>query len=50
MSNHHKDDDYTITVNLDIPASFVHPAEIRLIAAHFGDLLRDVIREMETEE
>lgn len=47
MSNHHKDDYYTITENLDFPDNYVYPEEIRLIATYFGDLLLDVISKSE---
>lgn len=50
MSKHQQDDSYTITVNLELPEKSVHPAEIRLIAAHLGELLQHIIREADTEE
>jgi hypothetical protein len=45
-----KDDGFTITVNLEVPEKTINPAELRLIAAHLGELLQHVIRETETEE
>ena len=50
MSKHQNDDGFTITVNLEVPEKTVYPAEIRLIAAHLGELLQFVIREADTEE
>lgn len=50
MSVHHNDDGFTITVNLAVPEKTIHPPELRLIAAHLGELLQMVIRETDTEE
>jgi hypothetical protein len=50
VSKHQNDDVFTITVNLELPDNSIHPVEIRLIAAHLGELLQHVIRETETEE
>jgi hypothetical protein len=47
VSNHQNDDGFTITVNLEVPGKTIHPAELRLIQAHLGELLRDVIRDTE---
>lgn len=50
MSNHQNDEGYSITVDLDVPENMVSSAETRLIAAHLGELLLQVIRETDTEE
>lgn len=50
MSKHQIDDGFTITVNFEAPDKDVYPTEIRLIAAHLGELLQQVIRESDTEE
>jgi len=50
VNKHQNDDGFNINVNLELPDKSIHPAEIRLIAAHLGELLLHVIRETETEE
>lgn len=48
MSRQPKDEEYIVTVQLDLPKDHVHLEEIRLVAAFAGDLLKRVIRETET--
>jgi hypothetical protein len=47
VSNYQKDDGFTITVNLEVPGETIYLAELRLIQAHLGELLRDIIRDTE---
>jgi hypothetical protein len=50
VSKHQIDDGFTISDNLEVPEKSIHPAEIRLIQAHLGELMQHVIREIEMEE
>jgi len=50
VGKHLINEGFTITVNLEVPEKIIFPAEIRLIAAHLGELLQYVIRETVTEE
>ena len=48
MSKQRKDEDYIVTVDLQLPENYVHDAELRLIAACLGELLKRVVRDAET--
>ena len=48
MSKQRKDEEYSITVDLQLPKDYVFEAEIRLINSCLGDLLKRVIRETES--
>jgi hypothetical protein len=48
LSKQRKDEEYNVTVDLQLPRDYVNEAEIRLVAACLGDLLKRVIREIET--
>jgi len=48
LSRQWKDEEYTVTVDLELPKDRVHPDEIRLVAASLGGLLKRVIRDTET--
>ncbi len=43
-----RDEDFIITVDLQLPKDHINESEIRLVTACLGDLLKRVIRETET--
>jgi len=50
LSRQTRDDEYVITVDLDLPQDRVSEAEIRLVTACLGDLLKRVIRDEELKK
>jgi hypothetical protein len=48
LSRQQKDEEYTVTVDMQLPKDYVHEAEIRLITANLGELLKRVIRDTES--
>jgi hypothetical protein len=48
LSRQRKNEDYIVTVDVQLPKDYVHEAEIRLINASLRELLKRVIRDTET--
>ena len=48
MSKQRKNEEYIVTVDLKLPKDHVNEAEIRLVAACLGELLKRVIRDTES--
>ena len=48
MSRQRKDEEYIVTVDIQLPKDYVHEAEIRLVTACLGELLKRVIRDTES--
>ena len=49
MSKQQKGEDYIVKVNLELPKDHVCEAEIRLVAACLGELLKRVLRDTGTD-
>ena len=47
MSRQQKDDDYIVTVDMQLSMDYVHEAEIRLVTTCLGELLKRVISDTE---
>ncbi len=47
MSRQRKDEEYFVTVDMQLPKGHVDEAEIRLVTACLGELLRRVIQDTE---
>jgi len=50
LSRQTRDDEYVVTVDLDLQPDRVSEAEIRLVRACLGDLLKRVIRDEELKK
>jgi transcription termination factor NusB len=48
LSRQRKDEEYIVTVDLQLPKDYVHEAEIRLVNACLGELLKQVIKDTES--
>jgi hypothetical protein len=50
LSRQQKDEDFTVTIDLELPDNFVHETEIRLVSACLGELLKRVMQNAESME
>lgn len=48
MSRQRTDEDYIVTVDLQLPKDYINETEIRLVTACLGELLKRVIRDTES--
>lgn len=49
MSRQRKDEEYVVTVDMQLPKGHIDEAEIRLVTACLGELLKRVIQDTETK-
>lgn len=49
MRSQQKGEDYIVTIDLDLPKDHVDEAEIRLVSACLGELLKRVLQDTETK-
>lgn len=50
MSRQRRDEDYVISIHLELPKNHVPENEIRLVTSCLGELLKRVIRDKEIDE
>lgn len=50
MSRQRKDEEYIVSINLELPQDHVDETEIKLVSLCLGELLKRVIRDKEINE